>query len=140
VRFARERGVTWERIGEILEIAPLEAARALGASLVAAGIDEPGRERIEALTVEALAPLGSGRREASCATAREGMIETPVAPRFASAVEAQQAGPWRVVQQMPDRRWINAGRMTRSDVLELADHWSRQRRRGVTGTLVERRY
>ena len=49
VWFARDHGVTWERIGEILEIAPLEAARALGASLVAAGIDEPGRERIEAL-------------------------------------------------------------------------------------------
>ena len=50
------------------------------------------------------------------------MTETP-APRFASAVEAQRAGPWKIVQQMPDGRWINAGQMTRNDVLELADHY-----------------
>lgn len=52
------------------------------------------------------------------------MTETPTAPRFASAVDAQNAGPWKVVQQMPDGRWINAGQMTRTDVLELAGYYN----------------
>jgi hypothetical protein len=55
--------------------------------------------------------------------AKAEMTETPAAPRFASAVDAQLAGPWKIVQQMPDGRWINAGQMTRNDVLELADHY-----------------
>jgi hypothetical protein len=51
------------------------------------------------------------------------MTDKPAAPRFASAVEAQNAGPWKVVQQMPDGGWINAGQMTRQDVLALAGHY-----------------
>jgi hypothetical protein len=63
------------------------------------------------------------------------MTDTAVAPRFGSAVEAQQAGPWKVVQQMPDGRWINAGQMTRNDVLELADYY----KPGGGASRVERR-
>jgi hypothetical protein len=56
-------------------------------------------------------------------TGRNEMTHPPAATRFDSAVEAQNAGPWRVVQQMPDGRWINAGQMTKQDILELAGHY-----------------
>jgi hypothetical protein len=34
---------------------------------------------------------------------------------------------------MPDGQWINAGRMTRNDVLELADHYKPGGRAGGAG-------